>query len=108
MSSAGIGEDRTADADTDTPEPLDAGKVVVLARERPSSVMASYRPYDTSVAGVVSTMPGVILGHGGAGKHRGTRSRASGPIDTGIEIGDLLVTGTIPGTASVLTAGTRR
>src|SRR5207302_1415212 len=44
---------------------LSSGTVVSLDTHKPNSVMASNKAYDTRVAGVVSTQPGVILGESG-------------------------------------------
>jgi hypothetical protein len=86
-----------ADAD------LAPGTVVVLHPERPNEVISSARAYDTSVAGVVSAQPGIILGEGGEGKEQiATTGRVKVRVDarkTPIRIGDLLVTSDVPGTA---------
>jgi hypothetical protein len=86
-----------ADAD------LAPGTVVVLHPERPNEVISSARAYDTSVAGVVSAQPGIILGEGGAGKEQiATTGRVKVRVDARkapIRIGDLLVTSDVAGTA---------
>lgn len=82
---------------------VSAGAVLVLDREASNHVRASDHAYDTSVAGVVSPAPGLILGQGGPGKVMvATSGRVkvmttarSGPI----RIGDLLVTSSLPGVA---------
>lgn len=82
---------------------LEPGTVVILNPERSNEVMASTGGYDTTVAGVVSTRPGLNLGEPGHGKEaiattgrvKVRVSAASGPI----RIGDLLVTSDISGTA---------
>jgi hypothetical protein len=70
--------------------------VVILDTTRTNSVVASYRSYDTHIAGVVSAKPGVILGEGGAGKVMvATTGRVRVKVDASkhpIKIGDLLVT----------------
>jgi hypothetical protein len=75
---------------------LTAGTVVTLDRARPNTVVASVDAYDSSVAGVVSPQPGIILGEAGdskaliatTGRVRVRANTAAGPI----AIGDLLVT----------------
>ncbi len=84
-------------------EPLAPGTVVVLDRRAANHVTSSARPYDTTVAGVVSEKPGVILGEKGenraqiatTGRVRVNVDATAGPI----EIGDLLVTSGKAGTA---------
>jgi hypothetical protein len=82
---------------------LDAATVVVLDPSHDDQVMPSSRAYDTSVAGVVSSTPGVILGVGGEGKEKiATTGRVKVKVDATrapIAIGDLLVTSDVPGTA---------
>jgi hypothetical protein len=76
---------------------MKAGTVVVLNKEHSNEVMASSRAYDTTVAGVVSENPGVILGEDAPGKCKiATTGRVKVMVDagkTGIHVGDLLVTG---------------
>jgi len=82
---------------------LTPGTVVILNQERNNEVIASSSSYDTTVAGVVSTKPGLNLGVPGEGKEaiattgrvKVRVSAASAPI----RIGDLLVTSDAPGTA---------
>ena len=82
---------------------LAAGTVVVLNRERENEVTPSTSAYDSSVAGVVSDRPGMILGEEGPNKERvATTGRVKVHADAThapIRIGDLLVTGDKPGTA---------
>lgn len=75
---------------------LSAGMVVVLDAVRSNQVIASTRNYDTRVAGVISSCPGLTLGEKGEGKVlvattgrvKVRVSAKNGPI----KIGDLLVT----------------
>lgn len=84
-------------------EHMEPGTVVVLNPAESNEVMPSSQPYDTAVAGVVSTKPGIILGEAGdskaqiatTGRVRVKASAAQGPI----EIGTLLVTSSKPGLA---------
>ncbi|HZW08044.1 MAG TPA: hypothetical protein VFF65_13050 [Phycisphaerales bacterium] len=82
---------------------LAPGTVVVLDSGRTNHVLASSSAYDTKVAGVVSEMPGVILGEGGEGKLMvATTGRVKVRVDAtraAIRIGDLLVTGDAEGVA---------
>ncbi len=83
---------------------LAAGTVVVLDTERPNSVVPSFVPYDTRVAGVVSDRPGVLLGEEGEGKVKvATTGRVKVRVrsDRPVAIGDLLVTGEEEGMAMV-------
>jgi hypothetical protein len=77
--------------------------VVILDTTRTNAVVASYRAYDTHIAGVVSAKPGVILGEGGAGKVMvATTGRVRVKVDATkhpIKIGDLLVTSSRLGVA---------
>ena len=81
------------------PEP---GTVVVLAQVV-NTVEASSSPYDTRIAGVVSSQPGVILGEPGDTKVMvATTGRVRVRVDATavpIQIGDLLVTSDKPGLA---------
>jgi hypothetical protein len=87
----------------DAGEKLTAGMVVVVARDHANQVIASTRPYDTRVAGVVSDKPGVVLGVAGDSKAMvATTGRVRVHVDAAaspIEIGDLLVSSTKPGSA---------
>jgi len=80
-----------------------SGTVVILDATKNNQVVASTSSYDTSVAGVVSERPGVLLGEGGAGKAKiATTGRVKVRVDatkSPIKIGDLLVTSDIAGTA---------
>jgi hypothetical protein len=84
-------------------EDMTPGTVVVLSPANVNEVMPSGRPYDTSVAGVVSEQPGVLLGVGGASKEQiATTGRVKVRVDATaapISIGDLLVTSGASGTA---------
>ncbi len=84
-------------------ENLEPGTVVVLDRTHNNQVTSSGLPYDTSVAGVVSVQPGVLLGVPGENKETiATTGRVRVRVDARsapIAIGDLLVTGSRPGTA---------
>jgi Peptidase_G2, IMC autoproteolytic cleavage domain len=82
---------------------LSAGTVVVLDTNKTNHVLASTRAYDTSVAGVVSDTPGVILGQGSADKLKvATTGRVKVRVDATrapIRVGDLLVTSGVEGVA---------
>ena len=84
-------------------EDLAPGTVVVLDAAVGNGVMASHRAYDTSVAGVVSEQPGIILGEEGAAKEQvATTGRVRVKVDASrgpIAVGDLLVTSDKPGYA---------
>lgn len=79
------------------------GTVVVLNREKTNEVMPSSSAYDTSVAGVVSAQPGILLGVAGASKEQvATTGRVKVRVDARhapIRIGDLLVTSDQAGAA---------
>jgi hypothetical protein len=82
---------------------LAPGTVVVLDQARANHVLASASAYDTSVAGVVSAQPGLLLGEGGEGRVMvATTGRVRVKVDATrgpIKIGDLLVTSDIAGVA---------
>lgn len=82
---------------------MEPGTVVVLNPERNNEVMPSHSEYDTTVAGVVSSMPGIILGIAGESKEQiATTGRVKVRVDARIRavaVGDLLVTSDTPGTA---------
>jgi hypothetical protein len=82
---------------------LSAGTVVVLDTAQTNHVLASTKPYDTGVAGVISDSPGVILGQGGADKVKvATTGRVKVRVDATrapIHVGDLLVTSEAEGVA---------
>jgi hypothetical protein len=75
---------------------LAPGTVVVLDASLGNGVTASSSPYDTSVAGVVSAQPGLILGEAAATKEMvATTGRVKVRVDATsapIAVGDLLVT----------------
>lgn len=82
---------------------LAPGTVVVLNPARDNEVMASARAYDTTVAGVVSERPGLILGEEAASMEKiATTGRVRVRVDARqapIAVGDLLVTSDRPGVA---------
>lgn len=82
---------------------LRPGTVVVLDPEVSNSVMTSASAYDTTVAGVVSAQPGILLGESGQSKEQiATTGRVKVRVDATrapIRIGDLLVTSDKPGMA---------
>jgi hypothetical protein len=82
---------------------LPAGTVVVLDASKINHVLASIKSYDTSVAGVVSEFPGIILGEGGNNKLKiATTGRVKVKVNATkvpIKVGDLLVTSDIEGFA---------
>jgi hypothetical protein len=82
---------------------LEPGTVVVLDPSHDDRVMPSAAAYDTTVAGVVSAAPGVILGVGASGKEKiATTGRVKVRVDATrapVRIGDLLVTSDVAGTA---------
>lgn len=75
---------------------LPAGTVVVLDHTRSNQVIASSQAYDTRVAGVISSQPGITLGEKGESKVLvATTGRVKVRVDATagpIQIGDLLVT----------------
>jgi hypothetical protein len=75
---------------------LEPGTVVILDRAVGNGVTASSGAYDTTVAGVVSAKPGIILGEEGLAKEKiATTGRVRVKVDASagpIAIGDLLVT----------------
>jgi len=86
-----------------TAETLAAGTVVVLDPARANHVVASTRSYDSTVAGVISARPGLVLGEADASKAMvATTGRVRIRVDATehpIAIGDLLVTGKKTGRA---------
>jgi predicted heme/steroid binding protein len=84
-------------------EMLPAGTVVVLDPSVSNQVMSSTVAYATTVAGVVSDHPGILLGERGASKVQvATTGRVKVKVDAtkgAVHIGDLLVTSDEPGTA---------
>lgn len=79
------------------------GTVVVLNPEKNNEVRPSSTSYDTAVAGVVSTQPGIILGEGSATKEMiATTGRVKVHVTAAngaIRVGDLLTTSELPGVA---------
>ena len=75
---------------------LAPGTVVIVDRSVGNAVVESVHSYDTTVAGVVSARPGIILGEGGPSQEQvATTGRVRVKVDATagpIEIGDLLVT----------------
>lgn len=84
-------------------EPLDPGTVVVLNPEKSNEVMRASRSYDTTVAGVVSARPGLLLGEKAEGSEMiATTGRVLVRVDASrgaVRVGDLLVTSDKPGVA---------
>jgi hypothetical protein len=79
------------------------GTVVVLNRDKNNEVRPSSTSYDTAVAGVVSTQPGIILGEGSATKEMiATTGRVKVHVTAAngaIHVGDLLTTSDLSGVA---------
>ena len=75
---------------------LRAGTVVVLDQTKSNQVIASSQAYDTRVAGVISSQPGITLGENGESKVLvATTGRVKVKVDATsgqIKVGDLLVT----------------
>jgi hypothetical protein len=86
-----------------TPRPLAAATVVVIDPSANDQVLASTQPYDTRVAGVVSTRPGLLLGEASEDKVQVAHSgRVKVKVDASygaIGVGDLLTTSPTPGHA---------
>ena len=84
-------------------EDLAPGTVVILDPALQNTVAISKSSYDTTVAGVVSAQPGIILGEAAATKEQiATTGRVKVRADARnapIAIGDLLVTSDTPGMA---------
>ena len=84
---------------------MEPGTVVVIDPDVVNHVLPSSKPYDTSVAGVVSAQPGLTLGVGSADKAKiATTGRVKVKVDATahpIHIGDLLVTSGRNGLAMV-------
>ena len=84
-------------------EDLAPGTVVILDPGKKNTVARSTRAYDTTVAGVVSFQPGILLGVEDAAKEAiATTGRVRVKVDASshaIAIGDLLVTSDKPGVA---------
>lgn len=87
----------------DSEEQLTAGSVVIIDPEKTNHVIASTQAYDTAVAGVVSTQPGVLLGVPGDSRYKiATTGRVRVRVDATrgpIRAGDLLVSSGVAGTA---------
>lgn len=85
------------------PRALAPGTVVVLDETQPNQVLPSSQAYDTKVAGVISSQPGLLLGEAGTDKVKvATTGRVKVKADARhrpIHTGDLLVTGEHVGTA---------
>jgi hypothetical protein len=81
------------------------GTVVVISGDATNTVTPSSRPYDTHVAGVVSSQPGVILGVASESRSKiATTGRVKVRVDATahpVLQGDLLVTSNRPGVAMV-------
>jgi len=77
---------------------LEAGDVVIIDIMSDETLKKSNRSYDTLVAGVVSTKPGVRLGEGN-GSYIALAGRVPVRVTGYVQRGDLLVTSNIPGTA---------
>jgi hypothetical protein len=84
-------------------KPISAGTVVILDPDHSNSVVPSNEAYDTRVAGVVSSSPGLVLGEAADGKVKvATTGRVRVRVDASygaIRIGDLLVTSQLEGVA---------
>jgi hypothetical protein len=82
---------------------LAPGTVVVLDTAIGNAVMASVTAYATTVAGVVSAQPGIVLGEEGPSKEQvATSGRVLVKVDASrgaVAAGDLLVTSDTPGYA---------
>jgi hypothetical protein len=86
-----------------SPKAMSAGTVVILHPEQTNQVLPSIKAYDTRVAGVISEMPGILLGEGGEGKVKvATTGRVKVKVDATkkpVQIGDMLVTSDKEGVA---------
>lgn len=86
-----------------SPKAMPAGTVVVLDTAYTNQVLPSVRSYDTRVAGVISGMPGILLGEAGDGKVKvATTGRVKVKVDATkgpVQVGDLLVTSDKEGVA---------
>jgi hypothetical protein len=86
-----------------TTQKLAAGTVVILDTRNSNHVLASVSAYDTRVAGVISAQPGIMLGEAGESKALvATTGRVKVKVDATrapIQIGDLIVTSDVAGTA---------
>ncbi|MGB3941597.1 MAG: hypothetical protein WBK96_08920 [Candidatus Manganitrophaceae bacterium] len=79
-----------------SPRAMPAGTVVMLHPDQTNQVLPSMKAYDTRVAGVISDMPGLLLGEAGEGKVKvATTGRVKVKVDATkgpVQVGDLLVT----------------
>ena len=86
-----------------TPVPLKPGIVVVIDPLESNRVLPASQSYDTRVAGVVSSQPGIILGEAGEDKAKVAHSgRVKVKVDAQfgpISVGDLLVSSVTTGYA---------
>ncbi|MCG3115380.1 MAG: hypothetical protein LLH30_06825 [Candidatus Manganitrophus sp. SA1] len=86
-----------------SPKAMPAGTVVMLHPDRTNQVLPSMKAYDTRVAGVISDMPGLLLGEAGDGKVKvATTGRVKVKVDATkgpVQVGDLLVTSDKEGVA---------
>lgn len=86
-----------------SPKAMPAGTVVMLHPEQTNQVLPSIKAYDTRVAGVISEMPGILLGEAGDGKVKiATTGRVKVKVDATkkpVQVGDLLVTSDKEGVA---------
>ena len=84
---------------------LEPGTVVVIDPAKDDQVLPASRPYDTRVAGVVSSQPGIILGEAGENKAKVAHSgRVKVKVDAQygpVATGDLIVSSRTPGYAMV-------
>jgi len=75
---------------------IPSATVVVLDTQRSNTVLPSAKRYDTGVAGVVTTTPGIVLGEAGSQKVKvatfGRVKVKADAQDRAISVGDLLVT----------------
>ena len=82
---------------------LQPGSVVIVSADKNNEVSLSFEAYDTKVAGVVSAMPGIVLGVESSTKELiATYGRVKVRVDATAEpirAGDLLVTSSKPGIA---------
>jgi hypothetical protein len=82
--------------------PLEAGDVVVLEAGVPLGLRRADQPYDTRVAGIVSTDPAIVLSRAAGGVPLALVGRAPVKVDAtymAIRVGDLLTTSSTPGHA---------
>ena len=82
--------------------PLEAGDVVVLEAGVPLGLRRADQPYDTRVAGIVSTDPAIVLSRAAGGAPLALVGRAPVKVDAtygAIRVGDLLTTSSTPGHA---------